>query len=235
MIRSIVRDRITAGADDVVYKPTQRAPRNPVVYCHGGNAFGNQAVGVGLAAVPSILTPFTQRLFTVVAPTIPMDACGNPAARTRIGEAISWSRANLGTVGPAVLLGTSMGCTGVLNYAADNPTDVAVVVGFIPLIDLDGVRVANTTGLRSVIDAAYGVVYPAALPAGANPALRTSELDIPIQLWTASDDDVSLNAAAFASAVGADHRNVGALGHDNDAMAAVVVNDVLSFIESALI
>lgn len=126
-----------------------------------------------------------------------------------------------------------MGVTAALNYAADNPGDVCCIVGFIPAVDLDALRDGNVGGSRAGIDTAYGVSYPAALPAGSNPADRVEELaGVPIQLWVASDDTTSVNAAFFAEDTGAEIHDVGTLGHDNDSLAAVDVSAVMSFIAS---
>lgn len=234
MNRSLSTGRFTAALSDIVQDPHWRVTRPLAVYCHGGTADATQAAGIGLAAVPGILAPITRMLHPVVAPSLGSAHWGNATARTRIGDAITWGTANRNVAGPVVLVGTSMGVTAALNYAADNPGAVACVVGIIPAIDLQAIRVADTNGARAGIDTAYGVVYPAALPTGSNPAARTAELDIPIQLWTASDDAVSANAPAFATATGAVVNDVGALGHDNDAVAAVDPNIVAAFIAASL-
>lgn len=237
MNQSVGYARITAAQPDVRWEPHWRVARNPVIYCHGGAADGTQAAGVGLADVPPILSEVTSHLFAITSPTLGVAHWGNQAARDRITDAIAWHEANWASTGPAVLIGTSMGATAALNYAADNPGDVACVIGLIPAIDLQAIRVADTGGARAAIDTAYGVTYPAALPAGSDPAARTLELDLPIWLATASDDAVSVNAATFATATGATHVDVGALGHDNDAIAAVAsshLTSLLAFIENAV-
>jgi pimeloyl-ACP methyl ester carboxylesterase len=231
--RSSSTGRLTAGVLDVVLDPHYRAARNPVVYCHGGSADALQAAGVGLAAIPGVLAALTRALFTIAAPTLGVAHWGNPAARARIADAVAWLEANRAVAGPAILVGTSMGAAAALNYAADNPGDVAAVVGIIPAVDLQAVRVADTGGARAGRDAAYGVAYPAALPAGANPAARVAELDVPVLLCTASDDAISVNAGTFAAAIGAELVDVGALGHDNDAVAAVDPEAVAAFVNAA--
>lgn len=234
MNRSLAPSRFTAALPGIVQDPHWQVTRNPVVYCHGGSADCTQAAGSGLPAVPAVLEPITRALHPILAPTLGTAHWGNTTARTRIGDALTWATANRDTAGPAVLIGTSMGAAAALNYAADNPGDIACVIALIPAIDLQAIRVADTGGARAGIDTAHGVTYPAALPAGSNPATRTAELDLPIQLWTASDDAISVNAATFATATGADINDVGALGHDNDAIAAVNADTVASFIATAL-
>lgn len=157
---------------------------------------------------------------------------GNATADTRIDAALAWLRANTtATSDPPLLVGASEGACDALTYASDHP--VAGVIGIIPAIDIQAMRVADTLGLRAAIDAAWGVTYPAALPAGANPATLTAALSsVPQQHWYASNDTVSANIAAYAAAVGADLRNVGALGHTDAAIAAVAATDVLTFINA---
>jgi alpha-beta hydrolase superfamily lysophospholipase len=126
-----------------------------------------------------------------------------------------------------VLIGSSMGATAALTWAANHRADTACVVGWIPAVDLQAIRVADTGGLRASIDTAYGVTYPASLPAGTDPA--TLDYDgLPIQLWTASDDEVSVNAQDIAT----DHHDLGALDHTSAAVAAVDLADVHAFISA---
>lgn len=234
MNRSLDVARFTAAQRDLVYEPHWRVARSPVIYCHGGSADATQAAGVGLAGIPAILQAITSHLFSPVAPTLGTAHWGNPAALARVSDAADWATENRAATGPAVLIGVSMGATAALNYAADNPNDIACVIGIIPAVDLEALRVADPSGARAGIDTAYSVTYPDPLPEGSNPAERTSELDLPIQLWTASDDVTSTNADTFADATGATLIDVGALGHDNDAVDAVDIDVLLEFIETAI-
>lgn len=221
--------RFTTGVKgDVVATPRIQKARPPIIYCHSSAIDGSEALGVGtLVAVRTITEALVAAGYTVGAPSLAA-LWGNATAKSRITDALTWLRANtLCTDDPAILIGTSMGATSALSWAVDNRSDTAGMIGVIPAVDVQQLRVDNPNGLRTSIDAAYGVTYPAALPAGSNPK-DMNFTSLPIQLWTASDDPVSVNAASVAT----DHRNVGALNHTNTAVAAVDTEDVLSFIQA---
>lgn len=216
--------RFTAGVPDLTIHPRRRVARPPVVYLHGINGGAVQPLTPTTPGELQVLRELSKLGFPIVAPTI--DAFwGNATGEARVNAALAWARANMGaTSAPAIIVGTSHGGGSALRYAAGNPTLVACVVVMVPALDFQALRVANTIGLRGSLDVAWGATYPAALPVGANPAERTADLaGMPIQMWTASDDPVSENAATFAAAPGmtVDARNVGALGHSAAAVTAV--------------
>lgn len=222
MISSCGIGRFTSGLVDWVWQPRHRTARPVVVYCGGMN--GNPHGIPGDADTSKMLRTLIEKYsFSVVCPQL--DATwGNATGRSRIADAVTWARANLvGTNDPIVLIGGSHGGGSAINYAATNPTLVACIVLAIPAIDYQALRVNNPMfDVRGSIDLAFGVTYPAALPVNSNPALRTAAVSgIPIQIWTASDDPISINHAAFSAAVGAETHNLGALGHTGAAIAAI--------------
>lgn len=236
--RSVKTGRFTAAVKDAVCRPVDLSPagHTVVAYGHGGGNTATEAIGAwGLPAMGTLVHTLAAAGLTVVAPTATL-LWGNSTDQTRRTTAITWARTNArGSSAPVVLIGASMGSTSSLLYAADHPAEVAAVIGVIPAVDIQAIRVADTFGLRASIDAAWGVTYPAALPAGADPAARVADFDgIPIQLWYANDDPASVNIGTFAAAVGADLHDVGALGHTAAATAAVDAAAVLAFISAAL-
>lgn len=231
--------RSEASAMDVIYEPEQRANRNPVLWLHGGAATASQAVGVGLGSVPKILTAVCKRLFPIVAPTTFEGGAWVADADTEIDSAIAACRAYGGaSYDKVVMMGSSFGGYMSLHYAATHPNDVACVIGFIPLVDIETIRATNDpAGLRGAADTALGVTYPAPVPSGFNLMTRTSDFVCPILLFTASDDTVSVNADDFSAATGAIQIDVGAMGHDNDAIEAAYVSHMATieaFIEAAV-
>lgn len=234
MNRSIVRARVTAAVDDVLYTPDQRAGRNPVIYIHGQAATGLQAAGVGLTSIPAILDALRLHLFTPLGVTLPLDHFGNAAAQSAIAAAIAWSNSNLGTSGKAVLIASSSGAGAALVYAADHPTGVACVEAFIPALDYQYLRVNDVgPGLRAASDAAYSIIYPALVPAGYDPATRTADLvSVPHQLWVDPADAVSANYASFAAATGADLHATLSGGHGDASIAQIDISAMVAYVEA---
>lgn len=235
-IGSLSTGRATAGQVDSVVAPLRRPYRNPAVYLHGSGSAASEAMGAGVVpSIRRIVADVAAAGFPVGGPTAP-NTWGNATGRSRLGDVASWLRtAHLAPNDDLVLIGASHGTTWAFDYAIANPDAVACIVAILPIVDLTAVRDGDVLGLRAGIDTAWGVAHPAALPEGADPSLNTEDLDgIPIQLWYASDDPVSVNLAAFASATGAELHNVGALGHTDAAIAAVDRAAVVEFIREAV-
>lgn len=157
---------------------------------------------------------------------------GSAAAQAKISPLVTTARASWGaSSGKFSLVGVSMGHTLAVDYAAANPTLVAKVAGILPVTDMEAIRTRNPSGFRAEIDTAWGVVYPAALPAGANPNGHAADLvsaAIGYKAWGASDDTISTQAeqSAFATAAGGTLVDLGALGHTE---AAIDTIDAASF------
>lgn len=220
----------TAAVQDARWLPHHRVARPPVVYCQGLYAPMDQTA---ITAIANTLRAILSYGFSIVVPNL-LGYWGNATGNSRIIDALAYARANLGaTNAPAIIVGASHGAGSAMRFTAQQPAMVSAVVGIIPALDYQQLRVNDPLGLgiRSSIDAAFGVTYPAALPALTSPMTRTAELSAkPIQLWTASDDPVSVNHATFSAAVGAETHNLGALGHSDAAMAAVDHAAVAAFV-----
>lgn len=223
-------DRFTSLASDLVWTPRIQGPaRPPIVFLSGLN--GNPE-DVLADQNGRLVTPLVEAGFTAVVPDT--DAFwGNEVGATRIMDALSYARNTLGCSNdPAILIGGSMGGGSALLWAAQNPSLVSCVVVFIPAVDFQALRVNNPMfNVRGSIDTAWGVTYPAALPTGADPATRANDLKYTkVQMWTASDDPISVNHAAFSATVGAETHNLGALGHTTAAVLAVDPVAVAAFV-----
>lgn len=173
--------------------------------------------------------------------------CGNTTAQTRLGQLDAWCIASgtdrpRASTAPRIAVGVSGGVTALVNYYGTSPghvADLAALVLILPLWDLDYAYQTNPSGVRAVIEAAWGVTHPTALPAGADPRGNTTLIgaaNIPTRIYYASDDPlytaqiISDMVAAFgnqASAV-----NVGALGHTDAAIAAIDRAELVSWLRT---
>lgn len=237
MITSASSGRATTGLIDAYLRPYSRISRNPIVWCHGHGGNALQAVGAVIPSMMAILAALTNEGFQVVAPSMG-NTWGNQASQTAIAEAIVWGRTLDSNTTKTVVMGTSMGGAAALQYALSHIGDVSCIVLFEPALDLEYIRTTNTvegiTDLRASIDAAWGFVYPATMTTGSSPLDIAGALSsIPIQLWYATDDDISHNYASFATSHGnTTLKSLGAVGHTDAALAAVTISDVVSFVKA---
>lgn len=222
--------RATSGQRDAVVATRVHRATRPVIYLAGVASDAGEAVPTSVvASVAPLLRYLVAEIpLNVIAPTVTA-TWGNATTTSRIDDVLAWARATgVATDEPPILIGASHGGACALTYARTH--EVACVVGLIPAVDLEAIRVSNTLSLRASIDAAWGVTYPAALPAGADPS--QNDPGCPVQIWYATDDAVSENVVSYASAISADLHSVGALGHSDAAIAAVDEQEVLAFVES---
>lgn len=227
--------RIHAG--DLDFRIVPRRPNGRlVVYCSSHS-------GAAITALMPVSAPGRQRIvyaiakagYTVIGSDMGGAATyGNTLVQTRLAEVVAAGQAIEGVSDdPPFALGVSMGALTALNYTRGHT--VAGVVGILPLIDPQELRVNNPGGYdyRTELDAAHGVAYPAALPAGVNPNVdRAVYEDIPIGLWYAQSDDVALasTTVAFGTAVGADlHSLVG--GHDETPINSIDPQDIVDWLD----
>lgn len=230
---SLSTGRATLGQNDSFLTPRVRNSNVPVAYLHGAGSDASEAVGNLTPAVRTVLYEVAASGYTITSPSMPQ-TWGNPTSISRINDVISWNRTGLGSNSdPVVLIGASHGGACALRYISENPGDVACAVIIIPAVDMEEIRTTDALGLRDDIDAAWGVTYPAALPAGVNPAQNTADyLGVPLQIWYADNDAVcsASSITTFGAATGAEMHSVGNLGHSNAAIAAVDTSQVVAFI-----
>jgi hypothetical protein len=166
------------------------------------------------------------RHFVVVVADLGYDTFCNDTAITRIGlarqylqEPHVWTGKPMAKPGKVILAGGSMGAGNSLAYARANPTHVAAVAALIPFVDIQDVVTNNRLGLADDINTAYGGHYDDAVHGPTHSPVRfaaSMDPDIPIHLWTASNDPATVPATAtefVALRPQTGRTNVGALGH----------------------
>lgn len=224
--------RFTSGQLDAYAIPDVSAGAPIVLYGHGAGGNGGEIVGANnLLAVPPIVQELVRQGFVVIAVTATA-LWGNSVSDGRLDDGLDYARDIFkASADPPAGLGASHGFPMLANYALDHT--LSCLVGLIPAADLQAIRVADTLGQRAAIDAAHGVTYPAALPAGSNPMAEAAGLtDLVQENWYANDDAVSQNITVYNSVSGAIGHDVGALGHTNAAIAAADISDIVDFIKA---
>lgn len=219
--------RMTAGQYDRYFLPRINKDSPPLVFMTGG---GGTALDDTTSAT-HIVDAALALGYKVVMPSVP-NLAGNATADARIDAAINYARTQLGAnAQPPVLMGVSNGANCSLLYAVNHPTKA--VVGVLPPVDIQYIYVNNVMGFRTtIIEPAWGIVYPQPLPVEASASLNTAALSfVPQQLWYATDDAVSTNIVPYAAATLADLRSVGALGHTDAAVLAVQAAQVSRFLQ----
>lgn len=129
------------------------------------------------------------------------DTFGNATGVARVQPALTYLSGAAGGASAvkAHLIGFSMGFAIALNYAAANPGKVASIIGILPLTNIDTIYQGNVGGLRATIQTAWGVVHPAALPAGANlltAAAAVKAAGIPCKMYYSPVDALASPADA---------------------------------------
>jgi pimeloyl-ACP methyl ester carboxylesterase len=206
------------------------------VYCHPSGG------GAHRAADPTtgehrFLRAVAAEGFTVVASDLGGPSCswGTELAIDRIEAVRSYASRELRTRSlPSWIIGSSMGAADMLAYARRTRSGVAGMVAIAPVSDLEALRALGADDLRSNIDAAWGVEWPAPLPPHANPASYLSELvGMPLLAFYASDDPLvpAPTARRLADVIGGEAVDLGAVGHAT-AIDHVPVARVASFLRA---
>lgn len=153
-----------------------------------------------------------------------VDTMGNDVAIAAIDQAVAWSEAQ-GRTGPFLIGGTSMGFADMSNWVRTHQEKVAGIIGFCPAVNLTGVWQTDRGGFASVVNAAYGGLYdPAVHGPLHDPTLFAHELEIPIIIFTSSNDTLTTVAdhnAFAANAPDCTVVNMGAVGDHNKAAVSV--------------
>lgn len=249
MFTSYGAGRYVASEGDVLMLPSaykRDGTARGIVYCHGAgelaptplNAAGNKTYQLRL------MQTLVEAGFPLVSCDLGVWAAGNTTdsnnwgstqAQTRIGQAKTWLQSASGggaKSGTVLLLGISMGNAAMVNYAKNAAAAVGAMVGILPVADIDDIYQNNRNSYRAAIGSAWGVTFPAALPANSNPATSNSgAVGIPYRTYYASDDTIALPAPATAltTAIGGTATNLGALGHTDAAIGAVSPYEVADF------
>lgn len=229
--------RYHTGEDDVVFGTAASwSGEQPagVIFCHGANE--SAVISYADDAQNSIQRGIAEHATVHLGDLGGTNTWGNDTAIDRTDSAKAYLEADWAQVGPVPLIGISMGVLTAMAYALANPTKVLCIAAVIPALDLNDLKVNR--GLAAAIDPAYGGTYDNATDGPTHsPVMFADDLpDIPIRLWTASNDPVcvSSTADAFVAARPATERvDLGALGH-SDAAVAAAVDGVIAFVSGEL-
>ncbi|MDQ3933425.1 MAG: hypothetical protein M3340_02205 [Actinomycetota bacterium] len=146
---------------------------------------------------------------------------GNDTILSRITSAWEYMKTRLNVKPDKLLLGAgSAGNINGFNYLIANPASVAAMYGVIPALNLADIHDRNVLSSAADIEAAYGGLagYQAAEPLK-NPYNRIADIaasNVPIKLWTSSDDTAAKPeyiAALDAAASNVTQVDMGAFAH----------------------
>lgn len=202
--------RVHAAEVDYLWSPAEPYDGYPVIMLHGAGTTARDAFASASfyahATLPGILAHHN---IPCISGWLGGDTMGNDTGMTRITEATAVLEALPNVDASKVhLVGVSMGNELAMRYAGLNPTKVASIMSVMPLSDIDAVYQANRGGFRATIGTAWGVTYPAALPAQSNliatHAAAIVAAGIPVRLLYSTADTLVLPAevVALATALG---------------------------------
>lgn len=164
---------------------------------------------------------------------------GNDTAIGRVGSARTWvqgatspCRAKAGKV---FLVAGSMGFLAAANYAVANPANVAAIAAIVPLVDLTAFHAANRDGYAGSVNTAYGGTYVAGTHAATHsPSAYAASLNIPIKLWYAVDDDLTLASEVTAFAAAAPNCTAVSMagGHTSPTLPSTLNYDLIAFLQA---
>lgn len=201
----------------------QDGRRRGVLYAHQGGTLAVSVLDpVNKPGTCSLLRSLADAGYAVAGSDISgQSPMGNATSQARLAQVDAWTIAAKDAipegVGAAsskkrIGLGISQGATTLVNYfgydANDSShsghvADLAAFVFVLPALNLDFYYQNNTSGLRAVIEAAWGVTYPAALPARADSQSNMSLLasaTIPIRIYIAAADSDPIQTTSMANA-----------------------------------
>lgn len=255
VLTSVQTGRFTAGVLDVVIRPTALRAHAPVcVYLNSNTGSCLEAVGQFYAT----MTVHLQRIadtfgVAIVAPTCPTGTFGNgtladagtaATCQGRMNDAIGYHKQVLqGDPGRQMLLvGLSAGAIGGHRRCGLDPGNVAALVTYMNVGDLNAVVALDLGGQRSAVNPAYGrsVGDTSAFSAGICPTHGFSDT-VP-RLMTRGETDgynvgaghlteTEWSAGGVAAGRSASFIIVPGVAHGVDAaVSGVNIDDVLSFL-----
>lgn len=169
-------------------------------------------------------------------------AYGNASDRADFLAAKAFLQAQPGVIptGPVGTITWSQGFNQATTVSRNNANTVACIAGITPSVDLEDLRTFNRPGgsstMRSQIDTAWGVTYPAPLPAGANPMQYPPTC--PFKIWGSDWDDVcvwSTLQAMCSTNNGYGPVDVGDNGHSDLTVGQVNPDEVIAFLSRHLL
>lgn len=226
--------------------PAKRA----VLYCHGANGDGAQAVEAATqrGVTQNMAALAKAGLVVLGADMGGPQTFGNDALLTAMEGNRNWLWASgLCATDKVILAGASMGNLSNHRFAAAHPTQVAGIVGWIPALDIEDMRTRDVLSTRALINTAWslpvgsyiGGADQTPVPTRGKP-LDSSNLAlvnaIPTHLFYSSADTVCTSAAVDAYAAARSnvtkHLVSSSLDHSDAAVIAADVNTAVGFCQS---
>lgn len=172
--------------------------------------------------------------------TTQSDNWGNANSIAEMSTFLTYVRSHVPAArqtGPVAINGGSMGSLTSLQYQIANPGSVACAFHTLPVNDLNSIYQNNPSQLfsgagRASIGAAWGVVYPAALPAGSNPATLAAPAT-PLRLYYTVDDLICLPQTVVsyaAKGTNIEAISLGTGGHADPPLANVDMKNLLNWL-----
>lgn len=163
---------------------------------------------------------------------------GNSTAVSRVASARSYLQGTLGAkTGKVLLIGQSMGHLAVMNYASQNPANVAAVFSSMGVADLSDIH-ANPS-YTGTIDAAYGGTWTqSANGATSNPTTQAKAgkyAGLPWLCYHGSTDTTCppTTQSTLQAAIGSTARRVQVSGgHNWTTVGNYNIADIVSFLQS---
>lgn len=204
-------NRIQAAEFDQIWFPGNVRGKYGVILCHGLGA-NDQFASQTKAHSPILAASLASAGFACIAGTMAGDSFGNNTSMARMTSAhTALAGVAAGTFnGTKVhLVAISMGACLAIRWAKENPDKVASITLLIPTASIINTYNGNVGGLRASIEAAWGVAFPASLPADADLVAHAAVIKaagIPARIYY-SDTDAVIPVAdinALATAMGAE-------------------------------
>lgn len=180
-------------------KPNQRA----IIYAHGANGDAKEILNYTShsTGLVKFFGQFARAGYVIFASDFGgLQTYGNDTALTAMEAGWTWlQNSGLCATDKVILTGGSMGSLSCHRFAFAHPTQVAGMNLWIPAIDVEQARQNNPSGLRDLINTAWGLPagsYTAldgtTVPARGNVLTRATEANgIKTHLWYSSGDTVT--------------------------------------------
>lgn len=238
--------RIGAAVPNEIYmelSPKIRVPNNPFIgFVHGAGATGHDI----LVSNAARLAPLTHRLCStwegVSGDNGGRQTWGNPASISALAATLNLAASSPWTSDTSyALIGNSMGAQVALNYAAQATVKPRAIVGVVPVINPNDIKINNRSGYGSLIDGAYGGNYSENTHGAAhNPYTMRNDAklkNIPMLFFYGIQDTLCLPEYVEAFIAADPTKRVGIpvpFGHSLDAYAAVDHERIYSFLKENL-
>lgn len=235
MMRTLYRSSDIAGEQSVRAGPLNWShPKAPILYVHGASDLADTWMRVP-SRIP-IMRALTQEGYTVMShDNGGAQTWGSDTAMARMSAAFEQLQADASVMpGRVVLLGQSMGGLNSILWAARNPSKVAAVVLFLPVLDLGEVH-ATPGGYAGLIDAALGTTYSDEVQGAMRSPIIMARNGVaprvPCQIWYGVGDELCRPAKAveYSALTGADAKAVPG-GHAEETVGGIDPDEVVRFI-----